>query len=111
MKLLNLDGSLIKETETFPSDSNFTGIVEYSPKSRQYYLNGKRHRDNGPAVEFADGSCLYYVDGKRHRDDTIGPAADYKNGPKYFYMNDEMIFKWKAISDYEKQFPKAIPEE
>jgi hypothetical protein len=35
MKLTTLDGDLIEETEVFPA--NFTGIVEYSPKSKQYY--------------------------------------------------------------------------
>jgi hypothetical protein len=112
MKLLTLDNEFIEETEVFPVNTNFTGIVEYAPKSRQYYKNGMRHRDNGlPAVEYADGSCLWYVDGKRHRNDVDGPAADYKNGPKYYFMNDEMIFKWKSLGDYEKIMPKSNKED
>jgi hypothetical protein len=47
----------------------------------------------------SDGSCLYYVDGKQHRID--GPAADYKNGGKYYFINDEMIFKWAHLDKIE----------
>ena len=104
MKLTTLDGEFIEETEVFPTNTNFTGIVEYTSKSKQYYQNGKRHRLNGPAVEYADGSCLWYVEGKRHR--VEGPAADYKNGSKYYFVNDEMIFKWKTLEDYEKVYSR-----
>ena len=37
-----------------------------------WYIDGKRHRTDGPAVEWQDGDCDYYVNGKRHRLD--GPA-------------------------------------
>lgn len=38
----------------------------------EYYLDGKRHRVDGPAVEHSNGTKLYYLDDNLHRVD--GPA-------------------------------------
>ena len=56
-----------------------------------WYLNGKRHREDGPAVEFADGDKFWYLNGKRHRED--GPAIECANGYKAWYLNDEEVTK------------------
>ena len=37
-----------------------------------YYLNGKRHREDGPAMELISGDYLWFFNGKLHRLD--GPA-------------------------------------
>lgn len=37
----------------------------YDDGGKYWYLNGKCHREDGPAVEFADGSKLWYLNGKR----------------------------------------------
>jgi len=29
-----------------------------------WYLNGKRHREDGPAIEYADGYKAWYLNGK-----------------------------------------------
>ena len=52
---------------------------------REWYLNGKRHREDGPAVEFANGIREWYLTGKRHRED--GPAAEWANGNRFWYLN------------------------
>ena len=31
--------------------------------SRRWYVDGKEHCDNGPAVEYIDGLCLWYKHG------------------------------------------------
>ena len=54
-----------------------------------YYKNGKRHRDDGPAVERADGAKEWYKNGERHRDD--GPAVERANGPKEWWKNGELV--------------------
>jgi len=43
----------------------------------KYWMNSKRqlHRDDGPAQECADGSKAWYINGKRHRED--GPAIEW----------------------------------
>ena len=42
--------------------------------SKEWYLNGKQHREDGPAVERANGTKVWYLNGKLHRED--GPAVE-----------------------------------
>ena len=62
--------------------------VEYADGSKVWYLNGKRHREDGPAIEYADGTKFWYVNGERHCKD--GPAAEWADGSKYWYRNGEL---------------------
>ena len=53
-------------------------MIEYTVKvwpsgTKVWYLNGKRHREDGPAIEYANGDKYWYLNGKRHRED----------GPRY----------------------------
>jgi len=59
--------------------------VEYSDGSKFWYLNGERHRTDGPAVESSDGSKFWWLNGKRHRTD--GPAIERSVGINYWYLN------------------------
>ena len=43
------------------------------------------HRLDGPAAEYANGSKAWYINGKLHRED--GPAAEFASGDKYWYIN------------------------
>ena len=52
---------------------------------KYWYLNGNRHREDGPAVEYANGDKYWHLNGKFHRED--GPAAEYANGDKIWYLN------------------------
>jgi len=54
--------------------------------TKEWYLNDKLHRTDGPACEFADGSKYWYLNGKCHRTD--GPACEYADGAKSWYLND-----------------------
>ena len=54
-------------------------------KNKRWYLNGKRHRKDGPAVECADGTKYWYLNDKLHCED--GPAIEYVDGDKYWYIN------------------------
>jgi len=61
---------------------------EWANGSKEWYLNGLRHREEGPAIEFADGHKEWHLNGKLHRTD--GPAViDELNGTKYWYLNGE----------------------
>ena len=56
-----------------------------------YYSDKKmtmRHREDGPAVEYPDGTKYWYLNGKPHRED--GPAVEYANGTKYWYLNGQL---------------------
>jgi hypothetical protein len=54
-----------------------------------WFLNGKRHREDGPAFESADGTKLWYLNGKPHRED--GPAVEYSGGSKHWYLNGKNL--------------------
>jgi hypothetical protein len=73
-------------------------IKEYTVKvydngNKYWYLNGKLHREDGPAVEWVDGTKYWYLDGKSHRED--GPAVEYANGSKAWYLNGKYYTKAK----------------
>ena len=56
---------------------------------KQWLLNGKRHREDGPAIEFADGSKSWYLHGHHHRED--GPAYEGIDGTKEWFLHDEKV--------------------
>ena len=63
--------------------------VEGANGTKEWFLNGKCHRTDGPALEFADGSKFWYLNGKKHRTD--GPAVEFANGAKLWYLNGECL--------------------
>ncbi len=65
-------------------------VVEYDDGSKTWWLNGKYHREDGPACELADGSKFWYLNGKQHRED--GPAVEWPNGAKDWWLNDGCLF-------------------
>ena len=52
---------------------------------REWYLEGERHREDGPAVEYPDGRKYWYLNDKLHRED--GPALEWSDGTKSWYLN------------------------
>ena len=60
-----------------------------------WFLNGKHHRENGPAIEYPSGSEAWYLNGKLHREN--GPAVEceawYLNG-KHYSESDY----WKVLN-------------
>jgi len=80
-------------------------IKKEYPGRVQYTLYGKRHREDGPAVERANGDKEYWINGMLHRED--GPAKEYANGDKEWYLNgvihreDGPAIEW---ADGDKQY-------
>jgi hypothetical protein len=33
--------------------------------AKGWYINGKRHREDGPAIEYSDGDKYWYIDDER----------------------------------------------
>jgi hypothetical protein len=64
-------------------------MIEYkvvvADKDKFWYLNGKRHREDGPAIEHVNGTNFWFIDGKLHRED--GPAIEYADGTKFWYLD------------------------
>ena len=68
-------------------------MIEYTVKvfgngDKCWYLNGKRHREDGPAIERADGDKHWYLNGQLHRED--GPAIEWLNGDKEWFLNGQL---------------------
>ena len=61
--------------------------IEFADGNRYWYLNGDLHREDGPACEYPDGTRWWYLNGKRHRED--GPAIEYSDGRRWWYLNGE----------------------
>jgi hypothetical protein len=53
--------------------------------TKRWCLNGKLHREDGPAIEYADGDKEWWLNGVRHRED--GLAVEYNNGHKGWWFN------------------------
>ena len=58
-------------------------MIEYTVKvydngDKYWYLNGKLHREDGPAVEWSNGSKEWWLNGELHRED--GPAVECVDG-------------------------------
>jgi len=62
--------------------------IEYANGEKHWYLNGKLHREDGPAIEYKNGEKQWWLNGKRHRKD--GPAIEYKDSNKRWYLNDRL---------------------
>ncbi len=71
--------------------------VEYANGDKAWYLNGKRHREDGPAVEYANGTKHWFLNNKLHRED--GPAVEYTDGAKHWYLNGKKYYyrEWLTL--------------
>ncbi len=63
--------------------------------NRFWYLNDKRHREDGPAAEWADGSKFWWVNGEKHRAD--GPAFEWADSSKEWWVNGVKLTKEEFI--------------
>ena len=69
-------------------------MIEYTVEVRddgrkEWFLNGKIHREDGPAVEWPNGNKYWYINGQLHRED--GPAIVRTDGSKEWYLNGERV--------------------
>jgi len=78
--------------------THYTTIETDKDGDKRWYLNGKRHREDGPAVEYAGGSKGWYINGKRHRED--GPAIEYAGGEKEWYTNGKRHREGGPAAEY-----------
>ena len=60
----------------------------YEDGSKYWFLNGKQHREDGPAIEWASGGKFWFLNGKLHRED--GPAIEEASGGKFWFLNGKL---------------------
>ena len=75
----------LEEFNKLPKDKQ-TGCVQWFNGTKEWYKEGKLHREDGPAVEYADGTKEWYKDDELHR--LEGPAVEFTNGNKEWYKED-----------------------
>ena len=66
----------------------FIHINEFGTK--RHYTDRKMKildREGGPAVEFTNGYKAWFINHELHRED--GPAVEYADGSKEWYINDK----------------------
>jgi hypothetical protein len=75
---------------------------------KEWYLDGKHHREDGPAIEYAGGSKSWCINGSFHRED--GPAIEWYDGGKSWWYDGKLLDPEKAIDDSELKLkcPKLI---
>jgi len=62
--------------------------VIYASGAQKWYQNDKLHLEDGPAIIHADGTQFWYLNDKRHRED--GPAVIRASGTQKWYLNDKL---------------------
>ena len=74
------------ENEVYKNVKKLTGkgyefIVDKNG-NKWWYLNGKLHRENGPAIEYADGTKVWYLNdnyyGNKEPDNWICLVIEYR---------------------------------
>ena len=74
-----------------------TSTVKIDNKgNKEWYLNGKFHREDGPAIERANGSKAWYINGKLHRED--GPAIEWTDRYKHWYLNGKLVSEQDVLN-------------
>ena len=73
---------------------------------KQWTLNGKLHRTDGPAIERKHGYKAWCINGQLHRTD--GPAFEDANGSKAWFLNGIKYpyEDWKAMLNISNNFMK-----
>jgi hypothetical protein len=87
-KMLEKESIKIVRYEDIKDFSTFTGICEDVNKIKSWYVDGKRHREDGPAIEWHDGTKSWYAHGKEHRTD--GPAIEKADGRKCWIFDGKI---------------------
>ena len=67
------------------------GIYEVKDFGTLYFVNGKLHREDGPAIEYIFGTKCWLINDKYHRLD--GPAVEHNNGEKSYYIEGKLYLK------------------
>ena len=73
--------------------------VEFVSGGREWYLHGRRHRENGPAVLTTTGHKYWFIDGHFHRKD--GPAVEMADGDNSWWYFGQHI-KCQSQEEFER---------
>jgi hypothetical protein len=60
---------LVKDIFDFKNQDTFTGVVKDDFNNIGYYLNGKLHREDGPAMQLSHGMKEWWLNDNHYGDD------------------------------------------
>ena len=63
-------------------------VTQLPDGSREWRVEGKLHREDGPAVTYGDGGASWWLHGINHREE--GPAAVFADGSRAWYQNGRL---------------------
>ena len=79
--------------------------IEYLDGHQAWYINGECHREGGPAIIRPDKTTWWYRHGRIHRED--GPAVEWADGTKQWCINDIEIENLSQITpELELKYPE-----
>ena len=84
IKNLLAESKLSSKTHSIP-DMDGGNTVYYADKTKKQF-----HRVDGPAVEYPNGDSEWWLNGKRHRED--GPAVVWKTLHQYYIHGKHLTF-------------------
>ncbi len=87
-KITTLISKLIASPKYSEGCQRASKLFRHDDGRREWFLNGKKHREDGPAVEYTDGNRFWFLNGKIHRED--GPAWEEPDGTRKWYLNGEL---------------------
>ena len=74
MKYTKDNPKLVRRCYFFEGKETFTGVVKDEHNNIAYYIDGKYHREDGPAIEHFNGYKEWQLDGRFY-----GVNDDYTN--------------------------------
>lgn len=74
--------------------------VKFSEGTKAWYQHGRLHRLDGPAIAYSDGGYEWYKDGIYHRTD--GPAVYYPGGATLWFVDGWMINSYRKFQQKTK---------
>jgi hypothetical protein len=61
--------------------------------TKRWYLNSKRHREDGPAIEIKNSRKEWWIN---------GPAIEYTDGYKEWFLNDQLVYSKDSYNNLHK---------
>ena len=68
--------------------------------TKEWWRDAKLHRKNGPAITYHNGTKAWLIDDRLHRED--GPAVEYHTGQVEWWLEGEQydICTWNRITGF-----------
>ena len=80
---------------------------KYYPNGTQSWkINGRFHREDGPAIIYSDGTKVWMINGQLHRED--GPAIIRSNGERVWYLYGVKVTPEEVFNRMTKDKKKEI---